>query len=405
MKILSIETSCDETAISVVEATGDDTSANFSILGNALISQIDLHRQYGGVFPTLAKREHTKNIIPLTRAALEEAELLKEDTQDLSGEIRDAISILFTHEQGLAEAFFEFVSEIEPPEIDAIAVTAGPGLEPALWVGVNTAQALAKVWGKPLIAVNHMEGHIMTALAKTSSDKNNLVIENIKLPVLALLISGGHTELAVMQPWLSYEIVGATRDDAVGEAFDKVARLLGLPYPGGPEISRITEGIRMRDSSSIYSDKNTSFSVQLPRPMINDNTCDFSFAGLKTATRYLIQGLGKIDEETRACIALEFENSATEVLLVKTMRALEKTGAKTLVLGGGVSANENIRRIFTEEIAKKYPDVSLHIPQASLTTDNAIMIAIAGFYHARRNDFADMSILCANGNAPLAIRS
>ncbi len=391
MKILAIETSCDETAVAIVEATGDAATAQFRILGNALLSQIDLHRPYGGVFPTLAKREHAKNIVPLLRAALEEAELVREDGQELSEETREEIAAIFTREEGLAEAFFDFVSEIEAPEIDAIAVTAGPGLEPALWVGVNFAKALAKTWNKPLISVNHMEGHIMAALATHVTD-TELVIKDVALPVLALLISGGHTQLVAMRQWLSYELVGQTRDDAVGEAFDKVARLLGLPYPGGPEISARAEGARGANIETPHT---------LPRPMLHDATCDFSFAGLKTAARYLIQSLGDVDDQTRAQIALEFENAATEVLLAKTARALEETGAQTLVLGGGVSANAHIRRSFAEAIAREHPDVSLRIPRAALTTDNAIMIALAGYYHALRSEFADPSTLRANGNASL----
>ncbi|HEX8946863.1 MAG TPA: tRNA (adenosine(37)-N6)-threonylcarbamoyltransferase complex transferase subunit TsaD [Candidatus Paceibacterota bacterium] len=394
MRILAIETSCDETAVAIVEATGDAATAQFRILGNALLSQIDLHRPYGGVFPTLAKREHAKNIVPLLRAALEEAELVHEDGQEVSEETREEIAAIFTREEGLAEAFFDFVSEIETPEIDAIAVTAGPGLEPALWVGVNFAKALAKTWDKPLISVNHMEGHIMAALSTDTDDTRfDLVISDVAMPVLALLISGGHTQLVAMRQWLSYELVGQTRDDAVGEAFDKVARLLGLPYPGGPEISARAEGARGATIETPHT---------LPRPMLHDTTCDFSFAGLKTAARYLIQSLGDIDDDTRTQIALEFENAATEVLLAKTRRALEETGAQTLVLGGGVSANAHIRRSFAETIAREHPDVSLRIPRAALTTDNAIMIALAGFYHALRHESADPSTLRASGNASLA---
>ncbi|MHB8860687.1 MAG: tRNA (adenosine(37)-N6)-threonylcarbamoyltransferase complex transferase subunit TsaD, partial [Minisyncoccota bacterium] len=257
MNILAIETSCDETAIAIVAATGDEKNAEFEVLGNALISQIDIHKEYGGVFPALAKREHAKNLVPILEAALEEAELLHEDTQAMSEETRDKIAAILSREPGLAEAFFEFITECEPPAIDAIAVTAGPGLEPALWVGINFARALALAWQKPLVAVNHMEGHIMAALAYNKkeslrdptdtppiSTRLNLVIEDVKMPVLALLISGGHTELVLMHEWLQYRLVGQTLDDAVGEAFDKVARMLDLPYPGGPEVSRLAEEAR-----------------------------------------------------------------------------------------------------------------------------------------------------------------
>jgi N6-L-threonylcarbamoyladenine synthase len=238
-RILAVETSCDETAIAILECVGGQNAAEFKVLGNTLLSQIDIHREYGGVFPALAKREHAKNLVPILEAALEEAELLREDTQAIPEDARTKIAVLLDREPGLAKAFFEFVSECEAPAIDAIVVTAGPGLEPALWVGLNFAKALALLWNKPLVAVNHMEGHVLAALAREENDM--LVIRDVNLPVLALLISGGHTELALMKEWLEYELIGQTRDDAVGEAFDKVARMLELPYPGGPEISKLAE--------------------------------------------------------------------------------------------------------------------------------------------------------------------
>ncbi|MHB0865404.1 MAG: tRNA (adenosine(37)-N6)-threonylcarbamoyltransferase complex transferase subunit TsaD [Minisyncoccota bacterium] len=399
MKILAIETSCDETAIAILEAEGDETRAQFRVLGNALLSQIDIHREYGGVFPALAKREHAKNLVPILEAALEEAELLHEDTQAIPEETRAKISEILARESGLAEAFFEFISECEPPDIDAIAVTAGPGLEPALWVGINFAKALALVWGKPLVAVNHMEGHIMAALASegsspgTRSEGRTLEIRDVDLPVLALLISGGHTELVLMKEWLTYELVGQTRDDAVGEAFDKVARMLELPYPGGPEISRLAEAARK-------SDVGPTTSYTLPRPMLGDATCDFSFSGLKTAVLYLLKKNPEMGEDEKQHLAHEFENAVTEVLWKKTARALEETRAQTLVIGGGVSANTHIRRTFKHFADTEYPRIALRIPSAALTTDNAIMIALAGFYRARREEFTADPI--ADGNRAVA---
>ncbi len=403
MKILAIETSCDETAIAIVEAGGGETAAQFTVLGNALLSQIDIHREYGGVFPALAKREHAKNLVPVLEAALEEAELLHEDAQAIPEETRAKISEILAREPGLAEALFEFVSECEPPLVDAIAVTSGPGLEPALWVGINFAKALALLWEKPLVAVNHMEGHIFSALAKEISydavdmpsitTRVNLVIKDVKMPVLALLISGGHTELVVMKKFLEYELVGQTRDDAVGEAFDKVARMLSLPYPGGPEISRLAEPVRGTNEKSSYV---------LPRPMIADTSCDFSFAGLKTAVLYLLKKNPETSEREKMLIAREFEDAVVDVLWGKTSRALEETRAKTLTIGGGVSANKHIRRVFTEKIKNEHPDVTLRIPSAALTTDNAVMIALAGFYRALRNDFSESDGISANGNRTLA---
>lgn len=393
MKILAIETSCDETAIAILEAEGDEQNAQFRVLGNALISQIDIHKEYGGVFPALAKREHAKNLVPILEAALEEAELLIEDTQAIPEEKRHKIVEILSREPGLAESFLEFVSECETPDIDAIAVTAGPGLEPALWVGINFAKALALLWDKPIVAVNHMEGHIMAALASEKSGGRTLEIRDVKMPVLALLISGGHTELVLMKEWLEYELVGQTLDDAVGEAFDKVARMLSLPYPGGPEISRLAELVRANPSPE------TAPAYALPRPMISDATCNFSFSGLKTAVLYLLKKNPEMTEHEKKHLAHEFENAVTEVLWKKTVRALDETGAQTLALGGGVSANTHIRRTFAANMQSEYPHVALRIPSASLTTDNAIMIALAGFYRARRDDLG--SDFVANGNRSL----
>jgi len=419
MKILAIETSCDETAIAILEGIGDERAAEFTVLGNALLSQIDLHRQYGGVFPALAKREHAKNLVPILEAALEEAECVREGKQVLSDGLLAEVAALLTREPGLTETFLTFISECEPPEIDAIAVTAGPGLEPALWVGINFAKALALVWEKPLVAVNHMEGHILAALSQreapsTKSEGPNkfqaekLKIENIQFPILALLISGGHTELVVMKKWLEYERLGQTRDDAVGEAFDKVARMLELPYPGGPEISRLAEEVRAQagaicDQTAGFGSGSGSLrlapNVRLPRPMINENSCDFSFAGLKTAVLNLLKKNPDIGEQEKKHIAHEFENAVTEVLWKKTARALEETGAQMLVIGGGVSANTHIKRTFIANVAREFSGVDLRIPAASLSTDNAIMIALAGYYRALRKEYA--ADFKANGNLSL----
>jgi N6-L-threonylcarbamoyladenine synthase len=393
MKILAIETSCDETAIAILECKGDQNGAEFTVLGNALLSQVEIHQEYGGVFPAVAKREHAKNLVPILEAALEEAELLHEDSQAISEEMCAKIGDILAREPNLAETFFEFVSECEPPDIDAIAVTAGPGLEPALWVGINFAKALALLWGKPLIPVNHMEGHFLAGLARYQG--LTLTIDNIELPALALLISGGHTELVLMKKWLDYKLIGQTRDDAVGEAFDKVARMLGLPYPGGPEISRLAELARSK-AESVGAEEPFS----LPRPMIDSNTCEFSFAGLKTAVLYLLKDSPDLNLKDKQRLAKEFEDAVADVLWKKTSQALGETGARTLVIGGGVSANTHIRRVFTEKIKNDYPDVELRIPAASLTTDNAIMIAFAGYYRALRKEF--VTDIVAKGSLPLA---
>jgi N6-L-threonylcarbamoyladenine synthase len=390
MRILAIETSCDETAVAIIGAQGNEESATFKVLGNALLSQIEIHKEYGGVFPALAKREHAKNLVPLLEAALEEAELLHEDTQTISEETRVKISSVLEREPTLGEAFIEFTTEAEVPEIDVIAVTAGPGLEPALWVGVNFARALSVAWNKPVLAVNHLEGHILAAVAKNSGEK--LVISKPELPLLALGIAGGHTDLVLMNDWLSYEIVGGTLDDSVGEAFDKVARMLGLPYPGGPEISKLAEIARLENEEQIFS---------LPRPMLRSGTYEFSFSGLKTAVRNLVKDK-EMSESEKKHVAREFEDSVAEVLWEKTRAALEEKGARTLVVSGGVSANTHIRRVFEKNIREQFPEVTLLIPAPNLSTDNAVMIGLAGYYRAQRREFADIEMLRANGNLSLA---
>ncbi|MEK9160864.1 MAG: tRNA (adenosine(37)-N6)-threonylcarbamoyltransferase complex transferase subunit TsaD [Patescibacteria group bacterium] len=383
MKILSIETSCDETAITVLEATGEEGNATFRILGNALLSQIDIHKEYGGVFPALAKRAHAINLTPLLIAALTDADMLTPGSVTLS---EDAATFL-TREYELAEKLETFLATHAVPNIDAIAVTHGPGLEPALWVGVNFAQALARAWEKPLVPVDHMEGHLLASLVE--GDKKEFFLRSIDLPVLSLLVSGGHTELIQMSSWLSYTLLGSTRDDAVGEAFDKVARILGLPYPGGPEVSKLAE--RMREVPS---------TVTLPRPMIHSDDLDFSYSGLKTAVLYMVKGR-ELSEEEKAAIAREFEDAAIDVLWAKSSRALRENGAKTLAVGGGVSANTHLRRFFAEKIAEEYPEITLRFPPSGFTGDNAIMIGVAGYFRALRNEFAKPGTIRASGTLTL----
>jgi N6-L-threonylcarbamoyladenine synthase len=417
MKLLAIETSCDETAVAVLECTGDEESATFIVQSHALISQIDIHREFGGVFPAIAKREHAKNLVPLLGSALEEAELLHEDSQEIADEMRTRIGEILAREPEMAEAFMQFITETERPEIDAIAVTYGPGLEPALWVGITFAQALSFAWNIPLIPVDHMEGHLMMALAqgtgngtvrttpknrdlaeKVSGDE--FVIENVGMPLLALLISGGHTEIDLMEPWLSYQTLGQTKDDAVGEAFDKVARMIGLPYPGGPEISRLAA--RSREDAGTNP-------ITLPRPMIDSPDFNFSFSGLKTAVLYMVKGQNGLSPDQDATndtiskehLAHAFEDAAADVLVKKTLKALEYTQAQTLAIGGGVSANAHIQDQFKKALAEKFPHVELRLPHENLTGDNAVMIGIAGFYRAIKNEFAEPEAMRAKGNLRL----
>lgn len=389
MKILAIETSCDETAVALLEASGTDASATFKILGNALISQIDIHKQYGGVFPALAKRAHAENLTPLLNAALKEAGMHTEAPQDISEETRTKVSEILAREPGLTDAFLSFLTQTLRADIDVIAVTHGPGLEPALWVGVNFANALSVAWDIPIVPINHMEGHFLAALGNNIDGV--IEIKEVRLPVLGLLISGGHTELDVMKDWLSYELVGATRDDAVGEAFDKVARMMDLPYPGGPEISKLAERDREANRENPFT---------LPRPMLDSDDYDFSFSGIKTSVLYKVKEKGTLTDIEKEQMAREFEDAVSEVLWKKASRALDEYGAQMLIIGGGVSANKHIQRLFTDMIAKDHPEVTLHIPSRDLTTDNALMIGIAGYYRALRKEFK--TEVTANGNLHLA---
>ncbi len=365
MNILSIETSCDETAVSVVEATGGFPHASYKILGNALFSQIDIHREFGGVFPAVAKREHARTLVPMLTKALSDAFLLIPHMHELSQEEIEKLTEILIREPGLSEALTIFLGQYDHPKIDLIAVTSGPGLEPALWVGINFARALAHIWNIPVVSINHMEGHVLSSIF------NGTILPDLSFPAVSLLISGGHTELVLLKDWSTYELIGQTRDDAVGEAFDKVARMLELPYPGGPEIGKLAEYAREKDMFT---------PAPLPRPMIDSDNFDFSFSGLKTAVRYAIDGK-RLSHDEKAAMAREFEDAVTAVLLKKSSRAIEMFRANTFIVGGGVSANKFIRNAFSKHFVTHYPTLTLFVPQIKLSTDNSIMIALAG--HAR----------------------
>lgn len=391
MLILSIETSCDETAISILEATGDFPHATYDILGNALWSQIDIHREYGGVFPMLAKREHVAIIVPMLEKAILESELeARQDSNKIDEHLQEEICTLLYREQGLIDALFAFHEKYGTYAIDLIAVTSGPGLEPALWVGVNFARALALLWNVPIVPVNHMEGHVLASVFDVERDD---MLSDITFPTISLLISGGHTELILMKEWAHYEKIGQTRDDAVGEAYDKVARMLGLQYPGGPEIAKRAEKAR--------KEKLPEF-IKLPTPMLHSDDLDFSFSGLKTAVRYGIEG--KTLSETDICaIARDFEDAVTTVLLKKSLTAVEAHGAQTLIVGGGVSANQHLKRTFEATFLTEHPDLTVYFPQPKLSTDNSIMIALAG--HARAKSALaprGADVIRADGNKSLA---
>jgi len=390
MLILSIETSCDETAVSLIRATGDFPDASYEILGNGLWSQAADHAEYGGVFPALAKREHGRTLVPMLQQAVEEADLLEDSHTELSEADSEKLRELLVREEGLADVLIEFVTQYELPEIDLIAVTAGPGLEPALWVGLSFAKAIAHITNTNVVPVNHMEGHILASIYDADRDD---MLADIAFPAVSLLISGGHTELINMSNWGQYEKVGQTRDDAVGEAFDKVARLLGLTYPGGPEIGRLAADARKRDLPEF---------APLPRPMIGSGDLDFSFSGLKTAVRYAVADKELTDDQ-RAAVARDFEDAVTEVLLKKTSNAISNSGAKTLIVGGGVANSTHLRQAFNAHFLTEFPDVTVYFPQPGLSTDNSIMIALAG--HARATAAlspAGAESIQADGNKSLA---
>lgn len=414
MKILSIETSCDETAVSLLSIS----KSKIEVLADALASQAKLHEEYGGVFPNLARREHQKNLIPLLIKVLKDSKNLSYSKTKIEGKKMNKLKKNLIREPELLEYITNHLLDIKAPKIDLIAVTKGPGLEPALWVGISFAKALSELWGIPMIGVNHMEGHIASILlqqngsqkSKVKSEKLNTNTNKIRnpqfvipnspsFPALSLLVSGGHTELVLVQDWGKYKVIGKTRDDAVGEAFDKVARILGLPYPGGPEISKLAEKFRnLSHKSQVSSLKVDTYT--LPRPMIHTKDFDFSFSGLKTAVLYMVQKLGNLNDDTKANIAYEFENACVDVLIHKTKKAIEHFGVETLIIGGGVSANKHLRSSLETMTADLH--INLHIPDKKLSTDNAIMIGIAGYLNVfKKKKIVNQKNIKAEGHLSL----
>jgi len=309
VRILAIESSCDESAAAVLDAER-------GLLAHELFSQVDLHRLYGGVVPELASRDHVRRLLPLVRAAMGRA-------------------------------------ETGPQDLHGVAYTAGPGLIGALLTGAALARSLAFAWNVPAVAIHHLEGHLLAPLLEADSPA---------FPHVALLVSGGHTMLIEVRSIGHYELLGETRDDAAGEAFDKTAKLLGLPYPGGPQLARIADAA----SSSVFN---------FPRPMLDRAGLEFSFSGLKTAVLHAVQGR-EMSESLRADVAYGVQEAIVETLVTKALRALKQTGLDTLVVSGGVSANRTLRRRLTETVGRRGGRV--YYPRIEFCTDNAAMIAVAG---------------------------
>ncbi|MEK7598164.1 MAG: tRNA (adenosine(37)-N6)-threonylcarbamoyltransferase complex transferase subunit TsaD [Patescibacteria group bacterium] len=346
MIILAIETSCDETAVAIIKSGKE----NFTILSEAVSSQIKIHAEWGGVVPNLAAREHLKNIIPVIEYSLKKA-------------------------------------NVNPKEIDLIATTKGPGLIPALLIGNSVSKTLAWIWGKPLLGINHIEGHIYSNFVdphpspspKTGKGWRVAPGEGkIKFPVLCLIVSGGHTQLVLMKDHLQYKIIGQTLDDAAGEAFDKVARMLGLGYPGGPAIAAGAAKFKIQNSQPKagrpWAEK---LKVNFPRPMINSKDFNFSFSGLKTAVLYEIKKLKTINQEQKTIICHEFQQAVIDVLISKAIRAVKKFNPKTIMIAGGVSANKELRCQLKQTLKKLFPALLYREPDARYSIDNAVMIAAA----------------------------
>ena len=325
MNILGIESSCDETGVALVEAIGDATPR---LRAHALHSQIDMHQAYGGVVPELASRDHIRRVVPLARQVLREAGA------------------------GLTD-------------IDVVAYTRGPGLAGALLVGAGVACALAAALQRPTIGVHHLEGHLLSPF---------LSADPPEFPFVALLVSGGHTQLMRVDDVAHYELLGETIDDAAGEAFDKSAKLLGLGYPGGPALARLAE----------FGDAGV---FDLPRPLLHSGNLDFSFAGLKTAVRTQVMKLGtNVCEQDKAHLAAATQQAIVDVLVRKSLQALRETGCKRIVVAGGVGANVRLREQLNAECAKR--EVRVHYPELALCTDNGAMIALAAAMRLQRGEDA-----------------
>ncbi|MDO8669648.1 MAG: tRNA (adenosine(37)-N6)-threonylcarbamoyltransferase complex transferase subunit TsaD [Candidatus Buchananbacteria bacterium] len=348
MNILAIETSCDETSASIIK----ENSGALEVASNIVSSQIDIHKAYGGVVPEIAARHHVKNIIPVILESLATASLSSQ-------------------------------------EIDLIAVTSGPGLITSLIVGVEAAKSLAVAWNKPVMQVNHMYAHLAANflyfnLPQAPSFKQG--VGNNQFPVIALIVSGGHTEIILVEDYNKFKKIGQTVDDAAGEAFDKVAKLLNLGYPGGPIVSAEADKFKIQNHQKQIKSKPQKLSSNLffPRPMIDSPNFNFSFSGLKTAVLYAVQKMTQEEIKKKIPeICYEFQAAAVAVLVKKTIKAAEKFSAKTVFLAGGVAANRKLRQEL--ETAVKNKNLEFFVPDFKYCTDNASMIGIAAYYLAKEN--------------------
>lgn len=387
MKILAIETSCDETAVSLVKISGPNSNPKISVLAEQIASQITIHQNFGGVVPMLAKRAHAEALPELLLNVLEQAgQKTYRPPANGDTKILKTIAKLLDREPQLFELFQTKIANLKKPNLDAIAVTRGPGLEPALWVGINFAKALAHWWQIKLVPTNHLTGHLFSPLINQQKVK-------LTFPAVGLIASGGHTELILLKNFQQKKLLGQTRDDAAGEAFDKVARLLGLNYPGGPEIAKVAA----EDSSWILPQA-------LPRPMLHSADLDFSFSGLKTAVLYLLKKITPLDRAKTIAIARDFQQAVAEILAFKLKRAAQQTKARCLLAGGGVIANQHLRQALQDSAQEL--GLPLYLPANNLTGDNATMIAVAAYFdlinQTKKSSTYRLASWRADGNLPLS---
>ena len=352
MVILSIETSCDDTGVSLIKASSKK-EVTFEIISNIVSSQVEIHKKWGGVYPLMAKREHQKNIIPIFKRTIKDWKAFSSKKNKIEN-----LDIIFKKDPDFLKKIKPFLEETKKPKIDAVAITEGPGLEPCLWTGVNFARAISYSFDIPLIPVNHIEAHILSSLLYKKDNKKYILNTKEKFPAIGLIVSGGHTQIIFIKKIGDYKILGETRDDAAGECLDKTARILGLSYPGGPEIAKKAEKFKGNPK------------ITLPRPMVYSKNYDFSFSGLKTAVLYKKQR-GKVNVPE---MCKEIQQSVIDVLIKKTLSAAKEYNAKSILLGGGVVANKELRKQF------KKRSKNVIFPEKMFCMDNAAMIGVASFF-------------------------